>query len=210
METNVENIIKTVSELYQKYGIRSVTMDDVARKLGISKKTLYQIVPDKSNLVKKVMLSHLEKMQQQVKDIEQKKLNAIEHSLEVNKLINKIITHHNPAMEYDLKKYYPSILNTLVEKRRETMYESIVKNMKKGIKEGLFRKDLKVEIITKLQILRSDANIDCEFYDLSKNYKAHEIFNEIYIYHLRGICNKKGLDFLEKKLEELKLKNNNQ
>ncbi len=210
METNVENIIKTVNELYQKYGIRSVTMDDVARKIGISKKTLYQIVPDKSSLVKKVMFSYLEKMRQHVKEIEQRKLNAIEHSLEVNKLINKIITYHNPAMEYDLKKYYPAIHNALIEKRRETMYKSIVKNMNKGIKEGLFRSDLKVEIIAKLQILRSDANIDCEFYDLSKKYKPHEIFNEVYIYHLRGICSIKGLNFLEKKLEELKLKNNNQ
>lgn len=208
METNLENIIKTVSELYKKYGIRSVTMEDVARQMGISKKTLYQYVPDKNSLVEKVVFAELELLRSRVRKIEAKDLNAIEHSLEVNKLINRIILQHNPSLEYDLKKYYAAIHRAVIAQRRQTMYNSIVENMEKGKREGLFRPDLKVEIIAKLQILRSDANIDNEFYHLTGKYTPQEIFNEVYIYHLRGICTQKGLNLLEEKLDELKLKNN--
>ncbi len=207
MEKELLNILEKVSILYQKYGIKSITMDDVAREFGISKKTLYQYVTDKPDLVEKVMLLIAEKHNSFFKKLRAKKINAIEELFEVNKYFTEMLKNYNPSMEYDLRKYYPDLFKKIYDVRRKRMYESIIRNMKKGIKEGLYRRDMDIEIIAKLHVSRIENMYDNEIFT-NEELISTKVFNEIFIYHLRGIANVTGIKFLERKLKELKLNNN--
>ena len=154
MNSELQNILEKVGELYNKYGIKSVTMDDVARELGISKKTLYQHVENKNELVEKVLFHIINQNNCSFEKLAEKDLNAVEELLEVSIFIIKTIQKYNPSTEYDLKKYYPELFKKLNEIKKEKMYDSIIKNIIKGKNEGLYRNDLDEEIITKIQTSR--------------------------------------------------------
>ena len=205
MNKELENILEKVGELYNKYGIKSVTMDDVARELGMSKKTLYQYIENKNDLVSKVLDYHLFEKNCSFKEISEKNLNAIEELLEVGVQIIKSIKDYNASTEYDLKKYYPELFKKLHTVRKERMFESIIKNIQKGKKEGLFRDDLDEEIITKMQTSRFLNMSSDEFFDQDEIFKPKYIL-ELFIYHIRGIANKKGIETLEKTLEKIDIK----
>lgn len=202
MNKEFENILEKVSELYNKYGIKSVTMDDVARELGISKKTLYQYVENKNELVSKVLDFVLEKGDCDIKKLYEKPLNAIEELLEVGVHIIKSVKDYNPSTEYDLRKYYPDLHKKMQDVRREKMYEAVLKNIQKGKTEGLFRDDLDDEIISKMQTSRFLNMGSDEFMSPDDVFKPKYIL-ELFIYHIRGIANNKGIEVLEKTLQKI-------
>ena len=205
MIPELENIIERVSCLYKKYGIKSVTMDDVARELGISKKTLYLHFRDKDDLVLKVLNFEEEKRSQAYKQIYDLRLNAIEELLEVNRFMNLMMRDYSAVVDYDLKKYYPEHYTKTQEMRRQKMFESLINNMIKGKKEGLFREDLNEEIIAKLYVSRIMTMAENSSFSLSE-LSSPKVFTELIIYHIRGIANDKGIKMLEENLEKEKYK----
>ncbi len=193
-----EDILLKVTELYMKFGIKSITMNDVAKELGISKKTLYLYVKDKEDLVQQVVSSKIDSVSKKIKFIFESDINAIEITLAVSQFISNHMKTYPPTVEYDLKKYYPQIYKEQSEIKQARMYDAVVANMKKGISEGLFRKDLIPEVIAKIQIQRMEASKE-DFLTGLEQYSIDQLFNEVITYHLRGICSQKGIDFLEKK-----------
>ncbi len=196
----MKGIIEKVSELYLKYGIKSVTMDDVARELGISKKTLYQYFKDKDELVKKVIEYHVGFMQKEMRNLISKKVNAIEELLLVSKLTTEFLKRINLSITYDLKKYYPDIWKNINLNQRDHIFNQVKENMKKGIKEGLYRKDLNIDIIAHFYLFRIEMSQTIELIVKSK-YSYEELFNTSFNYHIRGIANKKGIEYLERKIK---------
>jgi len=202
MNEELKNILLKVRELYMKYGIKSITMDDVARELGISKKTLYQFVTDKDDLVGKFIDNEIAVRQEEICKCFGIGFNAIEELFEISIFMNKLIRDQNPATEHDLKKYYPQHFQKTIKARREGIYNYILLNLKKGIKEGLYRKDMNIEIIAKLYLSRTENN------ELNKLFSVEEFtsikpFIEVLTYHIRGIATEKGILVLEKKVKEL-------
>jgi AcrR family transcriptional regulator len=202
MDLELTNILKKVKSLYQKYGIKSITMDDVSRELGISKKTLYQYVADKNDLVNKVVEDELCTREELFAEISRKKLNAVEELLEYHRHVNIMIKEYNPSMEYDLKKYYPDAFSKIREVRRQRMYEKVLLNMKKGKDEGLYRSDLKEEIIARLHVSRIENLFEAELFTVNE-WTSEKFFLEVFVYHIRGIANNNGIKVLEQKLKEL-------
>ncbi|RLD81342.1 MAG: TetR/AcrR family transcriptional regulator [Bacteroidetes bacterium] len=202
----LKDILSKTFELYEKYAIKSVSMDDVARELGISKKTLYQFVTNKSELVAMVIQSEMELAGKRHENIQTMKLNSIEELFEVSKLMNDRLKNHNPALFFDLKKYYPTLFKKITEIKREKAYESVLNNLKKGIKEGLYRKEVNPDIIAKIYVSRIEQSYDNSIFSIAE-VTSIEVFNEVLIYHLHGICNEKGLKILNEKLKELIQKN---
>jgi AcrR family transcriptional regulator len=202
MNQELQNILQKVSELYQKYGIKSVTMDDVAHELGVSKKTLYLHVENKNDLVSKVLDFILEEKNCGIQDILKKDLNAIEELLEVGIHIVKTTREYNLSSEYDLKKYYPELYLKMHKVRKERMYEAVLDNIKKGKNEGLFRNNMDDTIIAKMQTSRFINMHTDEFFD-SKEFLNPKYILELFIYHIRGIANKKGIEVLEKTLQNI-------
>ena len=200
MNLQLNDILDKVSTLYNRYGIRSVTMDDVARELGISKKTLYCFVTDKEDLVNKVMMYEFSKK----RPLEQSNShrNAIEDLFMVNNMINQIIKETNPSKEYDLQKYYPAIFNKIIKLRRERTMKMMMYNFKKGKKEGLYRDDLDEEILTKMYILRMGRMAHDEVVSVTE-FTSPKFLYEMFVYHIRGIASQKGIEFLEKNISRI-------
>ncbi len=207
MIEDFKNILSKVRELYMKYGIKSITMDDVASELGISKKTLYQYVADKDELVGKFIDNEIEIRQEEICRCFGSGFNAIEELFEISLFMNKMMKDQNPATEHDLKKYYPQHFQRIVKVRRERMYNYIVLNLKKGKEEGLYRTDLDEEVISKLYISRTE-NIHVSEMFTVEEFTSIKLFMELLTYHVRGIATETGIAVLEKKLKEIEtLKN---
>lgn len=181
-------------------------MDDVAREMGISKKTIYQYVTDKEDLVAKFIENEMELRQKEICNCFKVGFNPIEELFEISLYMNKLMQEQNPATEYDLKKYYPTQYQKLVKARREGIYNYILANLKKGKKEGLYRDDLKEEIIAKLYLSRAESIHLNDLYSVEE-FTSNRIYSELLKYHVRGIATEKGINALEKKLSDLEMKN---
>jgi AcrR family transcriptional regulator len=202
MNEELKNILLKVRELYMKYGIKSITMDDVARELSISKKTLYQYVTDKDDLVGKFVDREIEIRQEEISKCFGFGFNAIEELFEISIFMNKLMRDQNPATDYDLKKYYPQHYQKTLNARRQGIYRYILGNLEKGVQEELYRKDMNKEIIAKLYLWRSeDSNLNDLF--TVEEFTSIKLFVELLTYHIRGIATEKGIIMLEKKVQEL-------
>jgi len=208
MNEELRNILLKVRDLYTKYGIKSITMDDVASELSISKKTLYQYVTDKDDLVGKFIDFEIEIRQEEICKCFNFGFNAIEELFEISVFMNKLMREQNPATEHDLKKYYPHHYQKTVKTRRDRMYTYILLNLQKGKEEGLYRPDLDEEVIAKLYLSRSE-NIHFNELFTVEEFTSLKLFVELLAYHVRGIATENGIIVLESKLKELETGNKN-
>jgi AcrR family transcriptional regulator len=206
MIDDLKKILFRVRELYMKYGIKSITMDDVATELGISKKTLYQFVADKDDLVGKYIDFEIELRQEEICKCFKIGFNAIEELFEISGFMNKMMRDQNPATEHDLRKYYPHHYQKTIKTRRERMYSYVLMNLKKGKEEGLYRIEMDEEIIAKLYLSRSE-NIHFNELFTIEEFTSSKLFTELLTYHVRGIATEKGITVLEKKIKELETDN---
>ncbi len=202
MDDYLKNIMLKVRELYLKYGIKSITMDDISRELCISKKTLYQFVSDKDHLVGMFIDNEIELRQEESFKCFKIGFNAIEELFDISIFMNKMLKDQNPATENDLRKYYPHHYQKIVKTRRERMYNSILLNLKKGKEEGLYRNDMNEDIIAKLYLSRSENIYFNELFTVEE-FTSIKLFVELLTYHVRGIATEKGIIVLEKKIKEL-------
>jgi AcrR family transcriptional regulator len=202
VKDELKNILFTVRELYTRYGIKSITMDDVAKELGISKKTLYQYVTDKDDLVGKFIDNEIIIRQEEICRCFKSGFNAIEEIFDISVFMNKMMREQNHATEHDLMKYYPHHYRKIVESRRERMFNCILLNLKKGKEEGLYREDINEEIIAKLYLSRSE-NINFNELFTVEEFTSNKLFRELLTYHVRGISTEKGIIVLQKKITEL-------
>lgn len=198
MEEQLKNVIEKVSELYMRYGIRSVTMDDVSRHLGISKKTLYSYVKDKRELVELTVKNHLSKNTEAEKNLENQNLGAIDELLEVYRFAGEMIRDVNPSYQYDLQKYYPHLCDQFNQFKRENLFKIIKNNLNKGIKEGVYRQEMNVELIARMHAFRHFRSADVDQEDIEFLMKK-DSFKEIFLYHTHAIINDKGREILKQK-----------
>jgi AcrR family transcriptional regulator len=208
MNEELKNILTKVRLLFMKYGIKSITMDDVAREMGISKKTLYQYVENKNDLLNKVLDMEIEESECHLEDIDRENVNAIESLFIVLNFLNQITKEYSPSAIYDLKKYYPDLYNKMNLLRRDKIYNRVIRNLKKGIDEGLYRNDINEQLIAKMQVERMEKAIDSDYLSIDE-LSTPDIFLEIFKYHIRGIATEKGLLELDKEIKKLKTNNIN-
>ncbi len=186
-------ILEKVQELFMRYGIKSVTMDDVSRALGISKKTLYQYVDNKSDLIQKMMRRHIEQEKQDICAIREQAKNAVEEMILVARHVLSMLKEMNPSVIYDLQKYYRESWDTLQELHRIYIFEFIAENIKNGIKEGLYRDDINADVLGRLYAGQMDIILDEKLFP-PKSFGTQAIYSEFIAYHIRGIASPTGLD----------------
>lgn len=203
MEDREQKIIQQATEVFMRYGIKSVNMDDVARHLGISKKTLYLVVRDKEDLVCRAVQHFSQHEKQMMAGISALQLNAIDESLEIMKWVLSILKNTNPVVDFDLQKYHPEIHKTMRAHRDRVVLDGMLNNLKKGQREGLYRKDFNPELIAKLYMSRVDTMFDQDLFPFP-HWNLSDIYTQAFIYHIRGIASAKGLDYLR---DKMKLKN---
>ena len=197
--------IKKITDLFLKYGIKSVSMDDIARELCISKKTLYQYFSDKQDVViKSVEYS----IKEQISKIEEfgkiQSNNAIDILLLVSKELISNGTKINMNINYDLQKYYPKAWEVLTKHRQENVFERISENIQKGIKEKLYRDNFNIDVISYFYM----NHIETAFNNIVEktNIGISEILETLFIYHIRGIASNKGIKYIDLHLKNKKLK----
>lgn len=195
METR-ERIIAKAEELFMRYGIRSITMDDIARDLAVSKKTIYQFFKDKHDLVMHVGLHHFEKDKTQICQIAQNCENAIVEVIEMSKHLKNKLKGINPSLFFDLKRYHPKAWKLWQEHKRGFVIEQVKRNIERGIEEGIYKKDLNVEVLAMLRVTQIEIAFDTTIFPPDKfdALTTQMVFLEHFI---RGIVTQKGYDLLE-------------
>ncbi len=186
-----------------RYGIKSVTMDDVARNLGMSKKTLYKYVTDKRDLVKKVMMMGRQEDVRVISEVMSKNLNAIDENFEISKFVVEKVKNIHPSIFYDLEKYYSDAWKVFEEHKQEFIYDCVYQNLEKGMKEGLYRNDLNASIISKLYVSKMDDIWDTQLFPPGE-YRFDKVYMEMFRYHIRGIASDKGIEYLIEKVKKEK------
>ncbi|PID88455.1 MAG: hypothetical protein CSB06_00150 [Bacteroidia bacterium] len=191
-------LLKRTKKLFFKYGIRSVTMDDIARQLGISKKTIYEHITDKNDLIAQIAEIESKQITLRFNEIKKEGENAIDVLFLLTQFEGKLREMYPPALEYDLKKYYPDVYNHVTHQQKKEMYSFIQENLERGIAEEYYRNDLDVQIIAAFHVARMDIEIE-EHFCSKLNITPQKIMHELLIYHLHAICSKKGLQYIAEK-----------
>lgn len=185
-----------------RYGIRSITMDDVAKELSISKKTLYQFVEDKDDLVKKTIMIHLDELDQQVTDIMSREENAIEQILRIAEMMIGLHKEVSKGLLFDLRKFHPDSYTLLTEHRERTMCAQLIKNMNTGVKQKLYRKDLNVELAAGFYMTLVYSCVDSEIRCMASK-PFHEKYAALINYHFHAICTEEGIHYYNKNKKSL-------
>jgi len=198
MNNKVDHIVEKVSAMYLEYGIRGVTMDDVAHKLAISKKTLYEHFKDKKDLVRATIEYGRNQWETVLSSISCENCTAIDELLRFYELQLKMIKDNKPAFIYDLKKYYPEIFNHFHSLKQKMILDVFIKNMIKGKKEGLYREDINEEIIAKLNLMRFESIMSSDHFSMD-DFLSQDLITEIFKYHLYGIVSDEGRELVNNK-----------
>jgi AcrR family transcriptional regulator len=198
IEEKKRKVLEGAGKLILKYGVKSMTMDDIARELGMSKKTLYQYVQDKNDLIKQIIELDMQVDHAQICSIVDKKLNAIDENFEIFKSIVQNVGDVPPNILYDLKKYHPEAYNL----HRDFMWtfsrKCIEENLNKGIAEGYYRQNIHTHIVATNYIMMV-TNIFENSDPFGKDIHPIEIYKEIFNYHVNAIASNKGRKYLSEK-----------
>jgi AcrR family transcriptional regulator len=197
-----DKILLGANGLFMKYGFKSITMDDIARELGVSKKTLYQFFEDKNDLVNQTMKVEIEGDQDKISIITQKNLNAIDEIFEITQLVSDRIKHMHPSILFDMQKYYPEAWDIIDKHRRDFIVKTIKQNLIHGQEQGLYRKEINSTIVARLFSSTVDVLSDIDFFTDPSITQAM-VYNENLNYHLHSITNATGKAYLENKLSLL-------
>lgn len=190
-----ENIISKAEELFLSFGFKSVTMDDIANAMGISKKTIYAHFANKTELVEVVTFSILDHISEGIDRINGESSNPIEELYDIKMFVMNYFKNERVSPQYQLKKYYPQIFERLQIKQFEKMHSSVENSLKMGMDTGLFRPDINIDFISRMYFngmtgIRNISIFPEELFD--KNY----LFESYLEYHLRAIVTKSGLNLL--------------
>lgn len=190
-----QQIIEVARSLFMQYGIRSVSMDDVCRELGISKKTLYSEIETKSELVKQVLESYTAGECHTMQCILAETSDAIEAMVNIGFNIIQKVRNMKPGVVYDLQKYYRNIYNEWSIENRKFVREQIMNNLKSGIAQGYYRDNLDVEIIARLYVGKVQVIMNEEFFPVDQ-FRQEDVIKQHFQYHLHGILTPKGVEKL--------------
>lgn len=196
-----QQILAGAVVLFSRLGLRSVTMDDLARELGISKKTLYKYYRNKADLVDKgaeLVIDHIKEFCGQICPKEENPIDELFILDEGMRNFNKI---QHQGIQFQLRKYYPNTFFKIKEAQRKNFMEVTTQNLVKGIEQGWYRNDFDVEIIANLYYSRILMIMDEQYFPVSE-FDWEKLTREALIYHIRGIASAKGLEYLENKYSQ--------
>lgn len=195
-----EKIIAKASDLFLKLGFKSVTMDDIAGEMCISKKTIYKYFCNKEVLVEESTSMVHRQVHEIIDTIVAKNYNAIHENFEIREMFRDMFKNNmDTSPIYQLKKHYPEIYQNVLSNEIEQCTQYFRVNIEKGIREGLYREDLNIDIYVKFYytlIFHINETTISE-------REAQEIELEALEYHTRAMATEKGIQELEKQLKKI-------
>jgi len=203
----LEILEKTV-ELFYEYGIRNLNMDDISRSLGISKKTLYQYVKSKEDLIEKLFYYDEMKWDIEMSKLKIDEMNAIEILLQVSLSVFEEMGRFNPKLKFELKKYYEHNFQQFMVRKQNHIFGQISKNIEKGITERLYRSDVNIELVAGLYV-RNLVMMHNNDFCIVENITFNQLFEVMFENHIRAISTPEGIAYFEKRKSEITQLNNN-
>ena len=192
-----ERILVKADEQFRKFGIRSVTMDEIALQSGISKKTIYQYFKDKNELVDAVMMTHFNENHDKCKACCKNSVNAIDEIFMLMKSIGEDFRTINPIILLEMKKFHNKTFEKFQTHLDENITQMVLQNLERGIKEGLYRKNLDKEIIARFRMASIWMLFDQHIFPYPK-FELSKVFTEILRLFLYGLVSPKGYELIEK------------
>lgn len=197
-----EQILDTSTEMFLSLGFKSVTMDDIAEKLSISKKTIYSNFPNKEKLVEACAIKLFNCITAGIDKIIEKNHNPIDELLYIHEFILKRLREEKASPQFQLCKYYPKVDDKLRERKIERMEQCVTNNLKRGKEEGLYRDDIEIKIVLNFYFMTLEGIKQSEFFSM-ENYTIPFLVKHFLEYHFRAIVSAKGLKYIN----SLNLKN---
>lgn len=201
-----ETIFKKSLELFTTNGVKTVTMDDIAHELGISKKTIYLHFSSKKELFEETIEFVFDSAINRMKSVIGNCENPIqEHFAMKGSVADLFGLNIQTTMIYQFNKYYPKIAERIQKKRHDNYDLTILRNLQEGVKQGYYRADIDIDFVGKMFFSSLTAFLNDEHFDhLQNNQSIDELNYKFLEYHLRGIVTPKGLEILEELLKKQK------
>lgn len=196
-----ERILIKAEELFMQYGIRSVSMDDIANNLGMSKKTLYQYFADKDELVDAVVDGHIREIQEDCMSCRLDATDAIHEIFITMERIMEEFSNMNPMLLYDLEKFHFKAYQRFREHKDKFLLQVIRNNIEWGIKDELYRDDINVDVLSKYRIESMMIPFNVAVFPPGK-YNLAEISGIIIQNFTYGLATIKGHKLIQKYNEQ--------
>ncbi len=192
-EETKSQIINTSIELFLKNGFKRVTMDDIAREMGISKKTIYQHFRDKEEIIITATQMHVEKECEIMVNLRKNTTNAVEHLFHLSQSLREIFNNMHATVLQDLKRYYKKAWVIYQKFEKEVLFKEIETSLQTGIKEGFFRKEINVKILSTLRLIEIQMSFDNEVFD-HNTHSLFDIQHQLLEHFTYGILSEKGIE----------------
>ena len=199
-----KKIVDQSIQLFLQYGFKSVTMDDIAKHMGVSKKTIYVHFPTKDQLVEQSALNHLDGIIKRINVISKQSKDPIIELYQIKKEALNHLSSEKKSPQYQLQKYYPSLYSKLTEKEFNALSGLFSNSIYEGIQTGIFRKDIDVDFVIRIFFNGIRGITDIKLFPI-ETYKIENLILNFSEYHLRALCTNEGIRKLEFYKKEMNL-----
>ncbi|MBT4473544.1 MAG: TetR/AcrR family transcriptional regulator [Bacteroidetes bacterium] len=195
-----KNIILKATELFMKLGFKSVTMDDIAKEMGISKKTIYTHFNNKETIIGVVTDHVFETVCHDIDAICDLNQNPIQELYAIKKRVMQYMQKEKASPTYQLQKYYPAIYNNIKQRQFSYMQQCVVKNLNRGLEQDLYRQNIEVQFVARIYF-NGITGIKEESLFPHTMYEGETLYEMYLEYHLRGIVTPKGRNILNQLIQ---------
>lgn len=193
--------------MFWRYGIKSITMDDIAKELGISKKTIYQHFADKDEIVKEVIEKELDCEKSDMERLKSEVRDPIEEVMKASEYMRANFATISPVLFHDLKKYHPKAWTLFQKHKYEHIVHTISANLTEGKTMGLYRRDIDVEILARLRLEQIEMAFDTTIYPPQK-FSMMDVQIQFIHHFLRGILTEEGFKLYNTYIEKSVIESN--
>ena len=190
-----DKILHTATDLFLNQGFKSVTMDDIAQHMAISKKTIYSHFNNKESIVDAVTDVIFENVSCGIDTICEQDHNPIEEVYEIKKLVMHHMRNEKTSPWYQLQKYYPKTYASIKKRQFTYMQQCVTDNLRRGLELGLFRRNIDVEFVSRIYFMGVTGIKDNQLFP-NEMFDGETLYEQFLEYHLRGIVTPKGRKIL--------------
>lgn len=192
-----DRILDGAIELFYKHGLKSITMDDVAKQLGMSKKTIYKFFRDKEEMVMKCCDRDLHDRDCIFREITGSSTDAIGELMEMMKHMAGMFSRMNPNLFYDMQKYHPAVWKLFRDFKEKNILRMVEDNLRKGISQGLYRRDINIPVIARLRIEEVEMGMNPELFP-AQQFRLSDVQMALFDHFMHGITTLKGHRLINK------------
>lgn len=198
-----EQLLSKADQLFRRYGIRSVSMDDIARELGVSKKTLYQLVENKEDLLARILENQQCEEREEMERLQSEAENALDALVKMGRYGARMFSELSPTFLYDMQKYYPALWEQSDRESSRFFVGRMEQNLKRGMAEGFYRSDLQPRVIARLfmHMMMGIFLVEDRFLT-DPDQSLVQVFNQTLLYHIYGIATDEGRNSIKDYLAE--------